>query len=72
MPEPCGESVQINMFCDAAHSTDLMTQRSTTGFIFSIHGTPITWYSKRQNIIESSSFGSEFVALRIETEMNES
>ena len=27
------------------------------------------WYSKRQNTVESSTFGAEFVALRIATEM---
>jgi hypothetical protein len=31
----------------------------------------ITWYSKSQNTIESSTFGSEFVALRIAVEMIE-
>jgi hypothetical protein len=62
MPEPRGRAVQINMFCDAAHATDLMTRRSTTGIIFFVNGrTPITWYSKWQNTIESSTFGSEFV-----------
>ena len=30
---------------------------------------PISWHSKRQNTIESSTFGSEFVALRIATEL---
>jgi hypothetical protein len=36
-----------------------------------INGAPITWYSKRQNTIESSTFGSEFIALKIAVEMNE-
>ena len=26
---------------------------------------PIVWYSKRQNTVESATFGSEFVALRV-------
>jgi hypothetical protein len=30
---------------------------------------PIVWYSKTQKTVESSIFGSEFVALRIATEM---
>ena len=30
---------------------------------------PLVWYSKRQNTVESSTFGAEFVALRIATEM---
>jgi hypothetical protein len=72
MPQPKGKSVQIKMFCDAAHATDLVTRRSTTGFIFFINGTPINWFSKEQNIIESSTFGSEIVALPIAVEMNQS
>ena len=32
---------------------------------------PITWYSKRQNTVETSTFSSEMVALRIATEMIE-
>ena len=70
-PPPRGKPVQINMFCDASHATDLITRRSTTGIIIFLQGTPIIWYSKRQNTIESSTFGSEFVALKIVTEMVE-
>ena len=29
----------------------------------------IVWYSKRQRMVETSTFGSEFVALRIATEL---
>jgi hypothetical protein len=29
---------------------------------------PISWYSKKQSTVESSTFGSEFVALRISAE----
>ena len=71
MPKPRGASVRISMFCDAAHATDLITRRSTTGIIFFVNGTPVSWYSKRQNTIESSTFGSEFVALKIAAEMND-
>jgi hypothetical protein len=70
-PEPLGEPVQTNMFCDASHATDLVTRRSMTGIIFFLNGTPINWYSRRQNTIESSTFGSEFVALKIASEMND-
>ena len=70
-PPPRGKAVQINMFCDASHATDLITRRSTTGIIILLQGTPIIWYSKRQNTVESSTFGSEFVALKIATEMVE-
>ena len=33
---------------------------------------PIIWYSKRQNTVESSTFGSEYVALKIAVELIES
>jgi hypothetical protein len=70
-PKPLGNLVQLNMFCDAAHATCHVTRRSTTGIIIFINGAPILWYSKRQNTIESSVFGSEFVALKIASELNE-
>ena len=70
-PKPRGKPVQINLFCDAAHANDYVTRRSTTGIIFFLQGAPISWYSKRQNTIETSTFGSEFVALKIATEQNE-
>ena len=63
--------MQINLFCDAAHATCLITRRSTTGIIIFLSGMPILWYSKRQNTLESSTFGSKFVALRIAVEMND-
>jgi Reverse transcriptase (RNA-dependent DNA polymerase) len=70
-PKPRGNEMDISIFCDAAHATCHTTRRSTTGIMTFINGAPINWYSKRQNTIESSTFGSEFVALRIATEMNE-
>jgi len=45
-PPPRGQAVKINMFCDAAHATDLITRRSTTGIIFFLFNTPIIWYAK--------------------------
>ena len=68
-PEPLGASVQINCFVDASHGDDLATRRSQTGILLYCNMAPIQWYSKRQNSVESSTFGSEFVALRLATEM---
>jgi len=70
MPEPLGNEVQVNIYCDAAHATCLATRRSTTGILIFLNGAPIKWYSKRQNTVESSTFGSEFVSLKIAMEMN--
>jgi hypothetical protein len=72
MPILLGKPIQMNMFCDASHASDLVTRRYTAGFLFYLCGATIVWYSKRQNTAESSTFGSKFVALRIATEKVES
>ena len=69
MPEPLGKQVKITAFCDASHADCLVTRRSTTGILIFVNSTPIRWYSKRQNTVESSTYGSEFVAMRNATEM---
>jgi len=69
-PEPRGKEVQINIYCDASHATCLATRRSTTGILMFLNGAAVRWYSKRQNTVESSTFGSEFVAMKIAMEMN--
>ncbi|MGH7955267.1 MAG: hypothetical protein ACREOZ_04830 [Gloeomargaritales cyanobacterium] len=66
-----GQPVQINVFCDAAHATDIVTRKSVTGILVYLNSAPIKWYSKRQNTVESSTFGSEFIALKIAVEMVE-
>jgi hypothetical protein len=57
--------VQITAFMDASHAADVVTRRSVTGYLIFIGQAPIKWYSKRQNTVESSSYGSELVAMRI-------
>ena len=42
-----------------------MTRRSHTGILIYLNNAPIDWYSKKQNTVESSTFGSEFIAMRI-------
>lgn len=69
MPEPRGKSVQINVFVDASHAGDKITRRSQTGILIYCNMAPIIWYSKKQNTIETSTFSSELVALRIASEM---
>ena len=70
-PKPLGESVIISMFVDADHAGNRVTRRSHTGIVIYINSAPIIWYSKRQNTVESSTFGSEIIALRIGIELVE-
>ena len=71
MPEPLGKLVRIQTYVDANHARNLVIRRSHTGIIIYVNNAPIIRYSKRQNRVESSSFGSGFVALRILIELNE-
>jgi len=71
MPEPLGDPVQVLAFLDANHAGNMKSSRSHTGILIYINQAPIVWYSKRQNTVEASSFGLEYIALRICTEMVE-
>ena len=72
MPEPLGEPVQLNVFVDSDHAGgDTVTRRSRTGVIIFVNKAPIIWYSKKQGSIETSSFGSEFMAMKTAVEMTE-
>jgi hypothetical protein len=64
MPQPLGLPVTISVFVDANHAGNIVTRRSHTGILIYLQNTPILWHSRRQNTVETSTFGSEFVALR--------
>ena len=70
-PEPRGESVVITTFEDSDHASDTVTRRSRTGVLIFVNRAPIVAYSKKQNSIETSSFGSEFTALKTAVELTE-
>ena len=68
MPEAKTRPVKITVYGDSSHGNCLVTRRSTTGIIVVVNRTPVFTYSKRQNTVESSTYGSEFVAGRIAIE----
>jgi hypothetical protein len=72
MPQPRGNSVKMTAFVAADHASNLATRRSHTGILIFLNKSLIVWFSKRQNTVETSTFGSELVAMRIATEMIES
>lgn len=71
VPEERGNGVVMSCFVDADHAGCRVTRRSQTGIIIFLNRAPILWYSKRQNTIESSTFGSEFIAAKTAVEMIE-
>jgi hypothetical protein len=68
-PLPRGMPVQINTFIDAGHARNKITRRSHTGVLIYLNKSPIIWYSKSQRTVETSTFGSEFVALKTGIEL---
>ena len=49
-----------------------VTRRMQSGIILFVNRAVIQWNSKRQNTIDTSTFGSEFAAMRIAVELVES
>jgi hypothetical protein len=71
-PEPRGNFVSTHCFVDADHVSSLVTRCSQSGILLFVNRAPIIWYSKHQNTVKASTFGSEFVALHIAVELIES
>ncbi len=63
-PQVRGKEVTTTCFVDADHAGCKRTRRSHTGIIILVNSAPIIWFSKRQNTVESSTFGSEFIAMK--------
>ena len=68
MPESRGQGFIMSAYVDSDHAGDLATRRSRTGFLVFLNSALIFWMSKKQTGIETSSFGSEFTAMKQCTE----
>ena len=71
MPEPRGKPAYITAFVDADHAGNRVTQRSQKGILIYLNIAPIIWYFKTKNTVESATFGSEFITMRLVVEMIE-
>ena len=65
MPKPCGNLVTISAFVDANHAGNKITHHLHKGILIFVQNAPIIWFSMRQNMVVSSTFGSELVVCRI-------
>jgi hypothetical protein len=61
--------VSMHCFVDADHASHEVTRQSQTGILVFLNRAPIEWHSKRQNTVESSTFGKEYIALKTAVEM---
>ena len=68
MPPPRGRLVSTHCFVDSDHAGDKVTGTSQTGILMFLNHEPIIWYSKRQNTVETSTFGSKFIAMKTAVE----
>jgi hypothetical protein len=62
VPEPRGQGFVISSKVDADRASDSVTRRSRTGFLVWIN---CYFLSKKQTSVETSSFGSQFVAMKL-------
>ena len=64
MPQPRGQGFVLQSKVNADHVADTVTRRSKNGFLVYLSCANVYWFSKKQTSVESSSFGSEFVAMK--------
>ena len=54
----------MRAYVESDHAGDQITWRLRTGFLMFLNSALVYWMSKKQGSIETSSFGSEFVAMK--------
>lgn len=67
-PTPLGKELSTTIYFDSDHAHDQKTRRSITGMIAFIGSTPVTWASKRQGAIATSTYTAELCAGRTAAE----
>ena len=67
-PAPRGQMVSTHCFVDLDHAANTVTRHSQTGLLLFVNRGPVTWFNKRQNTVEMSTFGSEFIAMKTAVE----
>ena len=70
-PKSRGNAVSTHCFVDANLGGNAVTRKSQTRILIFVCRAPILWMSKRQNTVETSTFGSEIVALKHAIELIE-
>ena len=68
MLAPRGQMVSTHYFVDSDHAANTVPRCSQTGLLLFVNRAPVTWFSKRQNTVKTSTFGSEFIAMKTAVE----
>ena len=64
LPEAFGDELDTAIFFDADLAHDVKTRRSISGIVQFVGSTPVSWSSRRQGSIATSTYCSEFIAMR--------
>ena len=59
---------QLTGFCDADWAGDVNTRRSTSGYVFQLGSSTITWCCRKQTTVAKSSTEAEYVSLSTGTQ----
>ena len=68
-PKPRRRPIHIDFFVESGLAGDRVTRRSQTGILLYFSSAHNIFYYKQQNTVQSSTFGSEFAALRISSDL---
>jgi len=67
-PEPRGPPIVTTSYVDANLCHDMTTGKSVTGIIHFVNKTIVDFYTKKQAVVETATYGSEYMAARTATE----
>lgn len=56
------DETELEAYCDADYAGDPQTRKSTTGFVIFYSGRPISWCSRKQPIVATSSTEAKYIA----------
>jgi len=52
----------VTGYVDADHAGDIATRKSTTGYLYLLNGGPISWASRKQAVVATSTVEAEYLA----------
>ena len=62
MPKPRGLGFVLQVKVDADHAAETVTRRRRNDFLIYLNCATVYWFSRKQTSVESTIFGSEFIA----------
>ena len=64
LPTPRGKPVKMYTYADANLYHDMLNGKAVTAILHFLNKTPFDWFSKKQQTVETATFGAEISAAR--------